>query len=297
MLAQLDGVLRTLLMRDVPGFTSEDQVRFQPPDDDWRTAVGNLGRNALNVCLVDLRENRALRSNDSTTVVDAGSRIRRPAPVRIDCHYLISAWSPASVTPATEPALDEHDVLYRAMAALLDADPINPSRVYPAGSAALAALDPALRDADLPTRVVPADGFAKLSEFWSAMGTGGRWKPAIWLVVTVPVSTSAHAVAPLVTTRILEFHPVGAPEDIEQFAQIGGTVLHAGAPVVGADVRLESLGGAVLHEVVSDPDGRFHFDPLALGPYRLHAVAAGVGDASRRIDVPSPDGNYDVAVP
>ena len=70
MIDQLDILLRKLITSTVAGFASDDQVRFQPPDDDWRTYVKTLSiagqpANALNFYLVDLRENRKLRSNDS----------------------------------------------------------------------------------------------------------------------------------------------------------------------------------------------------------------------------------------
>src|SRR3954452_478151 len=107
-LDQVDELIRAVLLRDVPTLTSPDQVRFQPPDDDWRTAVANLGRSALSVYLVDLRENRALRDHEWRVVFEAGGPHREVGPLRVDCHYLISAWSPATVTPALEPTLDEH---------------------------------------------------------------------------------------------------------------------------------------------------------------------------------------------
>jgi hypothetical protein len=134
-LDQVDELLRAVLLRDVPELTTSDQIRFQAPDDDWRTAVANLGRQALSVYLVDLRENKALRDREWQVVFDAGGPQREVGPMRVDCHYLISAWSPATVTPAIEPTLDEHALLYRVLAALANAEPLNPTRVYPGGSA------------------------------------------------------------------------------------------------------------------------------------------------------------------
>ena len=37
MLDQVDELIRTVLRRDIPGLTDADQVRFQPPDEDWWT--------------------------------------------------------------------------------------------------------------------------------------------------------------------------------------------------------------------------------------------------------------------
>src|SRR4051812_46687031 len=123
MIDHLDNLLRHLFVSEIDEITSETQVRFQPPDEDWRTAVANLTvggqpANALNVYLVDLRENRKLRSNERVRTFDRGLVSEAQAPRRVDCHYLISAWSPGQQTPAVEPTVDEHALLYKAISAL-----------------------------------------------------------------------------------------------------------------------------------------------------------------------------------
>jgi len=294
-LDQLDNALRQLFLDQVPGLTSETQVRFQPPDDDWRTAVTNLNRNALNVYLMDLRENRKLRSNEWMDVPHNGFTSHEPPPGRVDCHYLITAWSPAAVTPPVEPTIDEHLLLYQALAVLMANAPINPSRIYPPGSAALAAVDPLIRDADLPTQVVPSDGFAKLAEFWGAMGANDRWKPAVYLVVTMPVALRADLTGPLVTTRIIEFRQSGRPETAEVWIQIGGTVRDpAGGPVPGAWVALETPAGAPLQTAEANGVGRFTFGALRASSYRLRARANGFAEVARVLSVPTESGEYDL---
>ena len=89
MLAHFDNLLRQLLISRVPTITDEAQVRFQPPDEDWRTYVSTLSvggnpANALNVYLVDVRENRKLRSNERVreAVQQLDGIVREvPAPV------------------------------------------------------------------------------------------------------------------------------------------------------------------------------------------------------------------------
>jgi len=44
-----------------------------------------------------------------------------------------------------------------------------------------------LADAALAMTVLPGEGFLKLAEFWGTMGVGYRWKPAVYLVATLPV--------------------------------------------------------------------------------------------------------------
>src|SRR5687768_10312129 len=122
MLTLLDELLRTLLMQGVAGLRSvpvspagqspvtREQVAFRPPNDDWVKDLKSLQLNAFNVYLVDLRENRKLRSNERVrTAPENGTVYTQPAPARMDCHYLISAWSPTEfLTPSVEPILDEH---------------------------------------------------------------------------------------------------------------------------------------------------------------------------------------------
>jgi hypothetical protein len=63
MIDHLNNTLRHLFMAQISQITDEAQVRFQPPDEDWRNHIASLQRNALNIYLFDLRENRKLRSN------------------------------------------------------------------------------------------------------------------------------------------------------------------------------------------------------------------------------------------
>src|SRR5260370_3716858 len=125
----LDNVLRHLFLAQVPGLMTESQVRFQPPDDRWRAAVANLTAAALNVYLVELRENRGLRSNERVRQIDNGVSTFTVAPPRVDCHYLLSAWSPAQDAPGVEPTLDEHNLIYQTTAGLLNVRSLVPRAV------------------------------------------------------------------------------------------------------------------------------------------------------------------------
>jgi hypothetical protein len=105
-LSLLDNLLRQILMDGVMGLkaapqspVTEDQVGFRPPDEQWVKDVKNLQLNALNVYLVDLRENRKLRSNEQVRSIENGVVYEDPAPTRLDCHYLISGWSPTEQLP------------------------------------------------------------------------------------------------------------------------------------------------------------------------------------------------------
>ena len=302
MLAILDNILRDLLLTGVSSLSSEDQVRFQPPDEEWRSyvstlTVGGQPAMALNVYLADLRENRELRSNERSRSMVNGQVTLTPVPARIDCHYLVTAWSPATTTVAVEPTLDEHALLYDVLAVLINAAPINPSRIYAAGSTALNTVPELIRDADLPTSILPVSGFGQLPEFWGGMGEGNRWKPALYFTVTLPVAMLSEAPVPMVTSRVIEYRRPGDSEISEALVHIAGQVLNAdGKGIEGAWVQLENPSGEELKTTETDGSGHFDFDGLVPGTYQLNWRATGyaIPAAARIIEVPSPAGAYDL---
>jgi hypothetical protein len=301
MLDLFDNLLREVLVAAIPGLTPS-RVGFQPPNGDWRNFVSGQQGNLLNMYLFDLRENRKLRTNERERTVTDGLATDEPAPLRMDCHYLISAWSPIAVTQAVEPTVDEHALLYRVAAVLSRQASLIPAQVYPAGSPELNAWPIAFREADLPLIILPPDGFHKLAEFWSGMGQGALWKPVLYIVATVPVALAAEESGFLVTTTLTDSRIAGRPDSAGVWAQFGGQVrdsLHPlpngkAPPVPNAWVRLERPTGERVRAAVTDGDGRFVFSELKAGEYKLRAGAEGLGPIERDIEVPSPTGEYDL---
>ena len=295
MIPSVDATLRRLFETRVPllaagGPVTLDQVGFQPPDAAWRTHVKGLGTDrALNAYLVDLRENRRLRSPDRTTRIDAGGHeIQRPLPVRVDCHYLVTAWSNAQEDQGRTS--DEHELLHETLTALVGAQPLVPREVF-APAALPGGFPDLIAGAELPTVVARDEGFPKLAEFWGTMGDRVAWKPAVWLVVTVPVPLPSHDAGPLVTATITRYLPGG-----DELVNAGGEVRDgAGDPVGGAWVRLHTEpAGALVARAVTGADGRFVFTGLVAGSYRLIAGAAGAGADDRAIEIPSTTGEHDL---
>jgi hypothetical protein len=293
MIQHLDTVLRRLFRAKVPDLTSDYQVRFEPPDAKWREYLGGVtiaGVQAIGVSvyLADVRENRMLRSDERIAGTDTGYGFADPAPARIDCHYLVTVWDIAKATQAVESTRNEHRVLADVISALLQAAPLNPSRIMPPG-AALNAIPELIRDADLPTTVLPVEGFAKLAEFWSSMGDSARWRPGAYLVVTLPVALERTFAGPLVTTANV------LVRGGDEFFQIGG-VVHSSktprAPVANAWVRVDETG--VVY--TTDEDGRFRIEWLNGGRYHLSVLAAGFQETTSPITVPQPSGRYDVGL-
>lgn len=307
MLDHIHNLLRQVLVDGVDLLSDESQVRFQPPDEQWRTyvstlTVGGQPASALNVYLVDLRENRRLRSNERVraTAIEADGIVRETAaPRRVDCHYIVSAWSPATQSPAVEPTIDEHVLLYQAIAALDAAEPLIAREVY-APNPLPAGFPVEIADLRLPTTLLPVEGFAKLAEFWGTMGEGHRLKPAIYLIVTVPVLYTAESMGGIVTTRIANFRVRDAATG-EDRIEIGGTVRDGGAPlpdgepapVAAAWIILER-GGQRVQLTRTDTLGRFRFAAIVAGDYRLRASTEALAEILRDVRVPSPSGEYDL---
>jgi Pvc16 N-terminal domain/Carboxypeptidase regulatory-like domain len=289
-------MLRELFLASVPGLTTPQQIGFQPPDQDWRAALITLNNLALNVYLIELRENRRLRSNERLREVELGVVTETPAARRLDCHYLISAWSGAS--PQMEPTVEEHRLLYNVAAALMRQDPLSALRIF--GGALPPGFPPELAEADLPATIVPVDGFAKYAEFWGTMaGAVHPWKPAVYAILTVPVLLPREVAGPVVTTRIARYRQAAGALGEDVLVEIGGHVLDATvAPevvVAGAWVRLEDPTGTPLQTTVTNGRGQFQFAALPPGNYRLQWRAGALPvQPPRAITVPSPTGEYDL---
>jgi hypothetical protein len=304
MLGILDVLIRDTLVAEIPTLAAA-QIVFQPPDEDLRQLASGTTAPLVDVYLVELRENRKLRSNERRPVVQSGLVYTETAPERIDCHYLISVWRlprRGAGVPVEPEITVEHPLLYEISAALLRRVPLNPSRLYPAGSARLTAWPLPFQDHDLPTNVLPAEGYPRLGDFWHAMGSRSRWRPIVHLIVTLPVARVAEFAGTPVTTMRTDHRLRDAVTAGDVLVQIGGTALRAVAgvdrPLAGAWIDLETPAGIVLARARSDADGHFTFDWLREGFYQLRAQAEGlVSPPPRQIRVPNPSGEYDIRFP
>jgi hypothetical protein len=294
-------MLRRLLRDNVPEIVNDAQIGFRPPDDDWHSEVLNLQMLSLNIYFVDIRENRKLRSNARIKAgVINGQVIYAKAPDRVDCHYLITAWSPTQPGPAVEPTPDEHHLLYQTMATLMNAQPLNPVQVYGENNPILNNLDDLFKT-DLPARVLPVEGFLKQPEFWGTMGINHRWRPALYLIITLPLKIVLPPAGPPVTTAITTVDRTDMPGMPDVLHTIGGLVIDdTGAkpvPVKNAWVRLSDAAGRKLQSGETDDQGRFIFGALQTGQYLLEARVQGLpAPPPRTITIPSPSVEYEIHI-
>ncbi len=171
MIRDLDETLRALLKQQAPPGSelAGADVSFDLPDGEWRSTLGSL---TVNCYLYDVRENRDMRTTEPVKQRHpaTGRAIYRPAPVRIDCAYCITAWSPA----ADESVLDEHRLLGQVLMVLLR---------HPTIPAALLQGSLATQLPPYPTMIASTDGMKSKPEFWGALDQ--QLKPSVSYVVTL----------------------------------------------------------------------------------------------------------------
>src|SRR3954464_4527352 len=114
MLNLLDESLEEFLRTVVPLPKREIDISFDAPDKDWSARVS---RPTINMYLWDVRRNVSEREMGMETVHDANGRPHRRSPLpRVDCRYLVTAW--------TADIRDEHSLLGAVLAALLQREEI-----------------------------------------------------------------------------------------------------------------------------------------------------------------------------
>src|SRR5271157_1138323 len=307
MIDPVNEIVRDLIQSRVPALAGPSQVGFEPPDDKWKAAVDGAGEDRLDLYLYEIREDLKYRTNDTTARFQNGWLNESHTPERLDCHYLITAWSPMlHLPPTAEPTRDEHRILYSVVAVLMANRPLAPVEVYKPGvtipsGRKLSDVPPELQQSSLPLETTLDDQIRNLGDFWGTMKV--VWRPTLGLTVTVPVLPGIpdSQIAPVLTLGA-NWLPQQSPLAVEPWLTIGGRVLTGGGdtPVAGAWVHISGLSAGVdqvNRRVLSGSAGTFIFQRLRAGQYHLRTVAAGLGDIGRDVMVPSPTGEYDLRFP
>lgn len=278
MLNLLDQLIQKILDA---GWTSPPKpgFYFTVPDEEWRARVKNGVGERLNIYLYEVRENREFRRAewDRVELSDRTTVLSRP-PAYFDCHYLISAWSPAEDSEATSPVQDEHRLLGEALRLLMRQPEVTPATVgIPDGG-------PVFQQARIYLTIAPPEGQSVLKDFWTSMKL--PWRPAIHLVAVAPVDLLQDSPpAPLLTTLVQRYASLGAAGEVDEWIQIGGWVLDAAAaPIAGATVQRVATG----ETVVTDAQGRYTFIGLRRGQHTFRAEAP--GKTPQQHDLQVPDG-------
>ena len=124
-------IVRDLIQLRIPALSGPTQVGFEPPDEQWKAAMQSGSEERLNIYLYELRQDLKYRSNERTVSFQNGWLNESRAPERLDCRYLITAWSNVVFAPgATEPTLNENLLLYSVVSVLMQNRPLVPVQVY-----------------------------------------------------------------------------------------------------------------------------------------------------------------------
>jgi hypothetical protein len=212
MLHLLDETLEAFLRAVVPLPTRQVDVAFEAPDSEWGAAVT---KPTVNLFLWDVRVNTSERQAGLELVDDEeqGRRWRPPLP-RLDCRYLVTAW--------TTEVQDEHRLLGAVLTSLLGHREIEADHL----KGAYAGVRP------LPTLTVAMPDGDEGPDLWTALG--GQLKPGLDLKVTATVDVDLMREAgPPVERYELGVADIDRPERADRAHLVGGVVEGgAGATVV-----------------------------------------------------------------
>jgi len=143
--------------------------RFRIPEDLIYLDGNSLG--ALPVATPDALTRTERQWGEELIPQPNGTRVRRDPLPRVDCRYLVTAW--------TTEVRDEHSLLGSVLSALL----LNPVIQEEHLKGPFATVRP------LPTVLLRSGDGSENSDFWSALG--GQLKPGLDITVTATVDAAA----------------------------------------------------------------------------------------------------------
>ena len=253
MFHDLDASLQALLDdAAAPTEVRTAEISFDTPDKGFAPT-----NPTLDLFLVEVQENRALRVRGEPPVREHvnGQFIEHHPPLRVDCTYLVTAWSAAA---GGVRAQEEHRLLGLALLWMSRFPRIDDR--YLQGTMVG-------QPFPLPMTVAQTPEGQSLGQFWSAMGVPPRAAFAVSVTISMAPFPDPDTYGE-VKNVVLEPAWLTTPS-------LAGRVLDTTlAPVAGAVVTVQP-GGA---RSTADADGRFGFDGLEFGSYTLGVVAAGHPD-------------------
>jgi hypothetical protein len=256
---------------------SKAHIAFDRPDDRFKPE-----RNTVDLFLFDVRENMELRSNEPKIERRNGEAIIHPAPKRVACSYLITAWP----VLGEELVLQEHNLLAQILQ-VLSAYPHIPATFL---KGKLVGQEP-----PLPMMATHPEELKNPAEFWTAIGN--KMRASITVTVTISMEVAAPLTAAITETALLRLGERTAadaktliPATKTEFYRIRGRVTRAGKAEAGATVAVAGAGLSAR----TDGDGDYVLGAMAAGAYTLNVQSKGTAKQVN-ITVPASAGNnYDV---
>ena len=275
MIDDLDKSLEQLLIVSF-GLPLPFDLSFARPDNAFVPI--STGKNTLNCYLYDIRERRDWRTVEPVLRRGPMNTLEEEiSPVRIKISYCITAWSAAQPTPGVVPAFDEHLLLSKILRVLLRY-PILPAD----------ALVGSMREQPYPlaTETISVNNTIESRDFWNAIG--GQLRPSLNYSVTIAQALPTFTAGPMVTTIRTDYRE-------EEVISIGGRVVaatDAEQGIADAWVYVVETG----QTYTTNETGQFVIGRIARGTYTLRARATGYQEGARPVQVPQPDGSYDIVL-
>lgn len=281
MIADLDEMIRQLLIREMPIKNGEIDVSFDQPKREWSA---RLTRPTVNFFLYDVRENALLKRHEWERLANNGrAATLKRSPLRVDCHYMVTTW-------AAEPD-DEHRLLTRTLLALFRYPKI-PREQY-AGKLQN-------QPYDIISQLARHDKLTNPAEVWSALDN--EMRPSVSYILTLALDPWEEIAGPVVRTFRMHVGQGGKPAAGHQFALgamdgemvfIAGTVRSTTqdrAPQAGIPVAIKGTG----YVDTTDDEGRFRLGSVAPGSYTLVIWPPQGKPREEAITIPADSGNYDI---
>ena len=273
MFHDLDEALRQLLMREIPVKNGEVDIHFDQPTRGWSA---KLSRPTLNLFMHDLRENIKLRGSEQwrTERRKDGTASQHRNPVRVDVHYMITAWT-------NEPE-DEHRLLARILMALFRQADL-PEDLLPES----------LKNQPAPValQVAQEDTLRRPADVWNALDN--EMRPAVALVVTLTLDPYQPLVTPLVRSREIHFGQTRQPEIAQELVEAAGrSVYWTVGGTLNTQIPLQELRLTLVERgqnVQILEEGRFSIGKLRAGDYTLEVASDGRALKQYKITVPAPE--------
>jgi len=221
MLNELDLSLRALLIEDLPRVVERIEpdgfdISFDVPNRDFRS---RLTKPTLSLYLYNIQENPDMRGQPWERSRSNGSVTVRRLPVRLDCTYMITAWS--------NEVEDEHRLLTGA-ARVLFRHPVLPNSV----------LQGSLVDGiEITTEVAQPENFKDIVDIWSVLDNDLH--PSVRVKVTLPLELDVDYTSPPVRSMGVNMDsPTWSPPP-QRPMRVSGRLERGGQPVAGAVIRVD----------------------------------------------------------
>jgi hypothetical protein len=265
--ASLTQLINDAPLTEMPELHNAD-VSFVTPENAFAP-----GQPTVDLFLYEVRENRNLRDSRPLVERNGDHFTTRPAPLRADCAYIVTAWAAGPAGAARVAA--EHQLLGQTLGWLSRFSTLpdrylqgalgTPDRLYPP-----------------PALVAQFDPNQNAGDFWVAMGIPPR--PAFGLTVTVEIELGEPIGGHLVTT-----HGTATAGDAP-WVGIGGRIVDsvAGDGIEDAvvdilDLRLRTRSGA---------EGHYAFPRVIPGAHQIRVIGRGFQPKTQPLVVPGRPENY-----